>query len=302
MIGATQIGASTKKVRGLGRATVALRDCILDVINGGDDAAWTVRQLFYAATVAGGVEKTEAGYRQVQRQVLEMRREGLIHYSRVADNTRWVRRESTYDTLEDWVDESLRTLHIDLWRDAETRCEVWIEKDALAGVLVDVTSKWHVPLYVTRGYASETFAYEAASNALSDGRRFRILYLSDFDASGVHMARDLQTRLTGFLGENAYMMTFDRIAVTPAQIDEWDLPSRPNKTTDTRHAAFEREYPDYEATELDAIRPDRLRELVETEVINMIEPEQYHRIRAEESQARALAVSITNQMRGSGHA
>lgn len=301
MIGVEQIGTSAKK-RGLGRTTIALRECVLDVINTGDESAWTVRQLFYAATVAGGVEKTEAGYRQVQRQVLEMRREGLIDYNKIADNTRWVRREVTYDTLEDWVDESLRKLCIDLWRDSDARVEVWLEKDALAGVLVDVTSRWHVPLYVTRGYASETFAYEAATNALFDERPFRVLYLGDFDASGVHMARDLQSRLCGFLGNHADLLTFDRIAVTPAQIDAWKLPSRPNKTTDTRHLAFEREFPGYEATELDAIRPDRLRELVEMEIVNMIDPAQYRRIRQEEADARSLAIRITSQMRGGADA
>jgi len=296
---AEQIGPSARKGRGLGRATLELRECILDILDDGDEeTSWTVRQLYYAVTVAGGVQKTEAGYRQVQRQVLEMRRAGLIDYDLIADNTRWVRRAPVYDTLEDWVDESLRKLHIDLWRDAEQRVEVWIEKDALAGVLVGVTSKWHVPLYVTRGYASETFAYEAAENALDDGRDFRILYLGDFDASGVQMARDLESRLRGFLADDARMLTFERIAVTPKQIDDWNLPSRPNKATDTRHAAFEREFPGYEATELDAIRPDRLRELVEMEIIGMLDPEQIGRIRQEEADARTLAVAITQQMRG----
>jgi len=299
MSAAGQIGASPKKTRGPARATLELRDCILDILADGDDeTSWTVRQLYYAVTVVGGVPKTEGGYRRVQRQVLEMRRAGLIDYRVIADNTRWVRRAPVYDTLADWVDESLRKLRIDLWRDADERVECWIEKDALAGVLVSVTARWHVPLYVTRGYASETFAYEAASNAVNDGRRFRIIYLGDFDSSGVQMARDLERRLRGFLADDEPLLTFDRIAVTPKQIDDWSLPSRPNKTTDTRHAAFAREFPGYEATELDAIRPERLRELVEGEILSMIEPEQVRSIRREEADARILAETITRRMRG----
>lgn len=292
--------AGPRRVRGLGRSTLALRDAITRLMTEGDSAPWTVRQLFYAVTVAGGIEKTEAGYRQVQRQALLMRREGLIHYSKIADNTRWVRRVETFNGLDDWVDESLRTLRIDLWRESEHRCEVWIEKDALAGVLMPTTIRWHVPMYVTRGYASETFAYEAAQNALNDGRLVRVLYLGDFDASGIHMARDLETRLRGFLGASANLLIFDRIAVTTAQIDAWGLPSRPNKATDTRHAHFEREFPGYEATELDAIRPGRLRELVETAITRLIDAEQIARIRREEREARALAGQITAQFRAGG--
>jgi hypothetical protein len=291
------IGASTRKGRGLGKDTIRLRECILDVIASGDGGSWTVRQIFYATSVAGGVEKSEAGYRQVQRQVLAMRREGLINYSTVADNTRWVRQVDTYSSLEDWVDESLRALRLDLWRDAEQRIEVWLEKDALAGVVSEITNKWRVPLYVTRGYASESFAFEAAENANADARPFRIVYLGDFDASGVHMARDLEQRLRGFL-DDADRLTFDRIAVTPQQIVDLGLPSRPNKETDTRYAAFAAEFPGLDATELDAIRPDTLRELVENEITNAIDDDLLGRILQEEREARELAKQITAQFRG----
>ena len=289
--------ASTKKGRGIGRTTQDLRDCLLGVIDSGDGGSWTVRQLFYAASVAGGVDKTEAGYRQVQRQVLAMRREDLIDYSIVADNTRWVRQITTYSSLEDWVDESLRALKIDYWRDAEVRVEVWLEKDALAGVVSDITNKWRVPLFVTRGYASESFAYEAANNANEDGRPFRIIYLGDFDASGVHMARDLESRLRGFLDDEDLLL-FDRVAVTPAQVKEWNLPSRPNKETDTRHAAFAAEFPGLEATELDAIRPDMLRNLVESEIKQSINDAALGRIQVEEKEAQELAKQITAKFRG----
>lgn len=290
----SQIGARTKKARGIGKATLDLQVCILSVINsiGG---TWTVRQIFYATSVAGGVEKTEAGYRKVQRQVLEMRRTGLIKYSTIADNTRWVRQVATFHSLTDWVQESLRTLRIDFWRDADERVEVWLEKDALAGVVSPITREWHVPLFVTRGYASESFAYEAAQSANADGRNFRIVYMGDFDASGVQMSRDLEHRLRGFL-EHDVQLRFDRIAVTPEQIIEWNLPSRPNKDTDTRHAAFVEEFGGMEATELDAIPPNRLQELVEKSIIDMIDIDQLRRIEVEEAEAQKVAAQFAERL------
>ncbi|MBA3477576.1 MAG: hypothetical protein H0T52_04115, partial [Lautropia sp.] len=162
-----------------------------------------------------------------------MRREHLIDYASIADNTRWVREVETFKDLGDWVSESLRSLRIDYWKDSDERVEVWLEKDALAGVVSRITNKWRVPLFVTRGYASESFTFEAAGNALADGRSFRIVYLGDFDASGVHMTEDLESRLCGFLGDDDHLLDFRRIAVTPLQIVEWNLPSRPHKPSDT---------------------------------------------------------------------
>jgi hypothetical protein len=190
-------GASTKKVRGLARSTITLRETLLSII-ASDEGPWTVRQLFYAVSVRNAVEKSEAGYRQVQRQVLLMRRERLIDYRMIADNTRWMRKPSTFDSLDHWVERSISTLRLDLWRDNNARVEIWLEKDALAGVLYDITAKWHVPLMVTRGYSSESFAYGAAENINNNERITHIYYLGDFDPSGVNAADDLESRLRAF--------------------------------------------------------------------------------------------------------
>jgi hypothetical protein len=291
-----QIRPSTKKARGLAQATVALRDVILAVINS-DEGPWTVRQLFYACSVRDAVEKTEAGYRQVQRQVLLMRREGLIDYCAVADNTRWMRKPDTFDSLDDWVKTSISTVRLDLWRDNDDRVEVWLEKDALAGVVYDVTAKWHVPLMVTRGYSSESFAYSAAETINENIRTTHIYYLADFDPSGVNAADDLEARLRGFLDDEDQLV-FERLAVTPEQIEKWRLPARPTKTTDTRFEEFKRRFGNVESTELDAIEPGNLRELVENAILDHVDGGQVHRINQEQREARALLSKTFGRMLG----
>jgi hypothetical protein len=52
----------------------------------------TVRQMFYALVSRGSIPKTEQGYGQVGYHLLHMRRAGLIPYSFIADNTRWMRK------------------------------------------------------------------------------------------------------------------------------------------------------------------------------------------------------------------
>lgn len=287
-------GTSTKKGRGLGKATITLRETITEII-ASDEGPWTVRQLFYACTVRDAVEKSEAGYRRVQNQVLLMRREKLIDYDDIADNTRWMRKPTTYDSLDAWVERSISTLRLDLWRDNDSRVEIWLEKDALAGVIFDVTAKWHVPLMVTRGYSSESFAYSAAQAINDDHRTTHIYYLGDFDPSGVNAAEDLEGRLRGFLDDEDKLV-FERIAVTPEQIENWRLPSRPTKTTDTRYQDFKKRYAGMESTELDAIEPSRLRELVEQAIVQHVDTDQVEAIQSEQKEARELLEKTFGKM------
>jgi len=110
----------------------------------------TVRQVFYALEVRGVVEKTEGGYRQVQAQVLKMRREGLLSWEFITDGTRWMRRPQTWDSVDDAMAHMAHTYRRDLWRSQGTRIEIWLEKDALADVITDVTSKGKMTLRLPR--------------------------------------------------------------------------------------------------------------------------------------------------------
>ena len=113
----------------------------------------TVRGLYYQAEVARvpGIDKTENSYNKVQHQVLQLRRQGRIAYTWISDATRWQRRPRTFDNWEDALEQTARTYRRSLWQDAGVDVEIWIEKDALAGVVDDVTWEYDVPLMVSRG-------------------------------------------------------------------------------------------------------------------------------------------------------
>jgi hypothetical protein len=255
----------------------------------------TVRGLYYQAEVAQlpGIDKAEQSYRKVQRQVLNLRRQGRIPYTDIADATRWMRKPRSYSSLEEALDLSARTYRRSLWDDEPEYVEVWCEKDAMAGVLFDVTSKYDVPLMVARGFVSETFAYEAIAQRGEDDRPYRVYYLGDLDRSGRDAARTLEEKLTRFGAEAGIRVWFEQIAVTEEQVEELNLPTRSPK----RESAADRKWPLDYACELDAIPPDKLRELVEDVITLHIEQRELDVLRAVEESERLLLKTLARKVK-----
>jgi hypothetical protein len=213
----------------------------------------TVRQVFYRAMVKGVVEKTEDGYRTVQRALVEMRRVGVLPYEWISDNTRWMRKPQSHQSLDAAMRDAARLYRKDLWVDADAYVEVWCEKDALAGVLSDITYEFDVPLMVARGFASETYLNEAAMSISQQDRPCYVYHFGDHDPSGVEAAKKIQEGLCRLAPKAE--IHFMRAAVTPDQIAGWNLPTRPTKATDSRF----KKWAGGESVELDAIEPDMLR-------------------------------------------
>lgn len=248
----------------------------------------TVRQMFYRMSTGGHVEKTEGGYRRVQRCLLEMRRAGAIPYDWIADNTRWVRKPRTYTSLEQAAAYWAANYRRAIWAEQEAHVEIWLEKDALAGVIIDVTDRWDVPLYVTRGYSSETFVYSAAEYLRGLNKAIYVYHFGDYDPSGRDMARDVREKLTAF-GVN---FTFIEAAVTAEQVARLRLPTRPTKVTDTRA----RNWGGGDSVELDAIPPNELRQMVESCITRHIEAGLYERTIDIEAAERAAVRELVQHM------
>src|SRR5215472_18468324 len=143
-----------------------------------------------------------------------------------------------------------------LWTDADSYVEIWLEKDALAGVVLPVTSMYDVPLMVARGYASLSFLHSAAEAINDLDVPAYIYHFGDFDPSGVNAGEKIEETLRELAPDAE--IAFERIAVTPEQIADWDLPTRPTKASDTRAKSFG----SIISVELDAIDPNVLRNLV----------------------------------------
>lgn len=248
----------------------------------------TVRQAFYQLVSRGAIAKTEAEYKQtVVRLLTEMRRAREIPFGWIADNTRWMRKPTTFDSLEAALQDTVECYRRSLWRDQPAYVEVWLEKDALAGVLYDVTAEWDVPLMVTRGYPSITYLHEAAE-AISDCQKpAYIYYFGDHDPSGLDIPRKVEAGLREFAPDAE--IHFQRVAVLPEQIVELRLPTRPTKKTDSRSKNFEGE-----SVEVDAIPPTKLRTLARQRIEQHVDRHALRVMQVAENSERTLLQRLIN--------
>jgi hypothetical protein len=76
-----------------------------------------------------------------------------------------------------------------------TPTSIWLEKDALSGVIYPITSMYDVPLMVARGYASLSFLYSAAEYINELDVPAYIYHLGDFDPSGVNAGEKIEETL-----------------------------------------------------------------------------------------------------------
>ncbi len=154
-----------------------------------------------------------------------------------------------YGSVEEALEATRQHYRRDYWRELDDYVEVWLEKDALAGVLYRVTDEWGVPLMVTRGFASLSYIHNAAETIQRVGKPTHIYYFGDYDPSGVEIDRNLERRLREFAPGSE--IHFERVAVRREQIDEFDLPTRPTK----RGANHGHGLHEGESVEVDAIPP-----------------------------------------------
>jgi hypothetical protein len=256
------------------------------------DNPMTVRQVFYRLVSAGVIAKTEGEYKNtVGRLLVAMRREGEIPYRWLADNTRWIRKSVAFSSQEEALNVIARTYRRALWDNQDVYVEVWTEKDALAGVLMEETDPWDVPLMVSRGFSSVSYLYEAAEAIKSKGKPAYLYYFGDHDPSGVHIDRNIEKQLRQLAPDAE--IHFERVAVRPEQIEAWSLPTRPTKKTDSRSKDFEGE-----SVEVDAIPPQQLRQLTRECIEQHIDQHAYQVLRVAEANERAGLMRLAQGIGG----
>jgi hypothetical protein len=270
--------------------TRAIREAVLRLTE--IHEVMTVRQVFYALEVAGVVPKDETrGYRPVQRQLVAMRQQGLLPWTFIADATRWMRKPTSHGSASNALRALTRTYRRNLWASQGVRVEVWLEKDALAGVVMEETDRWDVPLMVSRGTSSVTFLHTAGEAARQawreDGVVTRVSALYDHDAAGLRIGRQVEQGLQQHAGADV-PIEFELLAVRPEQIAEWNLPTRPAKHSDPEAAKFTGG-----AVELDAIPPDRLRALVSGAIERLVKAEAWKREQIVEADERQLLLKLS---------
>jgi hypothetical protein len=194
----------------------------------------------------------------------------------------------SYNSVEDAIAQTARFYRRNLWTDNDDYVEIWCEKEALAGVIAQVTYDFDVPLMVSRGFSSSSYLRRAADKITDIAKPTFIYQFGDHDPSGVWISeqieRDLQRHLEDIGDFDLDDFMFERVAVTPEQITAWNLPTRPTKTEGNTHA---RNF-DGDSVELDAIPIDRLHGLVREVIYRHINLSELRILRTAEASEREL--------------
>lgn len=250
----------------------------------------TLRQLFYRLVSDGTIGKKENEYKSLANLTKNMRMSGELPFDWFADNTRWQRKPESYSSLERGVEIFAQAYRRDIWINQPNYVEIWLEKDALAGVVYGVTAEFDVPLMVSRGYSSLSYLHGAAMQIDYIDKPTFIYYFGDYDPSGRDIPRDIETKLRIF-APNAEIH-FEIVGVTPKQIETLNLQTRPTKKTDTRCKNFEGE-----SVEVDAIPPRILRSMVREVIEKQIDEHQLYQSKLVEQQEQELVKNVARSFR-----
>lgn len=253
----------------------------------------TLRQLYYQFVARGLIPNTERDYKRIGNILSDARRAGLIDWDSIEDRTRFIRRLANWDKPQDILESAKDSYHRDLWATQDKRIEVWIEKDALVGVIEAICQESDVTFFSCRGYVSDSAMWRGAMRILRYHRERQdtiVLHLGDHDPSGIDMTRDILDRLNLF---TFYKTNLEvrRIGLTMEQIEEQNPPPNPAKTTDSRYESYVSEFGE-ESWELDALEPQFISNLIRDEIEKERGQELWDKAVSEQEQEREQIADV----------
>lgn len=254
----------------------------------------TLRQLYYQFVSRDIIPNNQREYKNLGDVINDARLAGLVDWYAIVDRTRNLRRRPNWDSPQSIIDACASQYHRDLWQGQPNRVEVWIEKDALVGIIEGTCEALDVPYFSCRGYTSQSEMWVAAMRLKGyrqASQRPVVLHFGDHDPSGIDMSRDIQERLEEFSGGD---VEFRRMALNKDQVDKYNPPPNPAKLTDSRCEGYIEKHGS-ESWELDALEPSVITGLIRGEIESLTDPDILrHRRAVEESERNKLGAVARN--------
>jgi hypothetical protein len=251
------------------------------------DFKLTLRQLYYQFVARDLLEEnTLEQYKRIGRIVGTGRDAGLIDWDAIEDRTREVHTHTFWDSPSGIISAAAKQYREDLWKTQPYRPEVWIEKDALLGVIEGVCTELRVPYFAHRGNNSQTLQYQAGkrfAEFLDQGLNPLVLHLADHDPNGIDMTRDNRERLKLYARHDVEVR---RIALNLDQVRQYSPPPNFAKETDKRFAAYEKQFRTNKCWELDALSPTVIADLIRTEMEALIDTTKWNAATAKQRRGR----------------
>lgn len=258
----------------------------------------TLRQLYYQLVARDVIPNKQTEYNRLSGILNDARLAGLVDWDALEDRTRNLRSLSHWREPAGVIRSAAASYHLDYWADQPAYVEVWVEKDALVGVLQRTCSRLDVPYFSCRGYTSASEMWRAGQRligAINRGKEAVVIHLGDHDPSGIDMSRDIEDRLVEFIGHetDASQFTMRRVALTMRQINDLNPPPNPAKATDARFASYQERYGD-ESWELDALPPTFIDALITETVEGYMNHDAMARVKARETRDLASLEKLSD--------
>ena len=237
------------------------------------DNPQSIRHTFYRMTnprLPEPVEKTQRGYRQIQLQLSNMRRDKIIPYGWISDSSRRGWHVVTHRDASDFLRNMAGLYRADIWSGCGAYVEVWCESRSIAGVIEPDCREMAVSLYPCGGFTSWTLPYEAAQaiNHETDYglKTAEIIYVGDYDPAGVLVDKSLLKQLKLHLAPDIEI-NFRRVGINHDQIQKYNLPTKVRKPGERRSPHIK------ETVEAEAMPAHIMRRLVRDAVESFLPPD-----------------------------
>jgi len=250
----------------------------------------TLRQLYYQFVARDLISNTVKSYNKLGNIINDARLAGLVDWLAIEDRTRNVSDAPRWDNPADAVNAVLQQYRTDVWENQPRRVEVWIEKNALTGVIHRTCRQLDVPYFACIGYVSQSEEYRAYRRSLN--HPLTILHLGDHDPSGIDMTRDNDNRLNDVFGGDVDVV---RIALNMDQVEEYAPPPNPAKMTDSRFQDYAAQF-GTSSWELDALEPSVINTLITSHVEDIRDPDIHEEALAEQEEGRDTLQAIYNAL------
>jgi hypothetical protein len=266
----------------------------------------TGRGLMYILKSKNVLVKSD--YNQLVVHLRDWRKDGRIRWDQIADGSgRGIINDfSDFQSPDTFFDRRITALKhggeiyrqiLDndwRWYGQKHYVEFWLEKNAISRTVAALVGNRYVRVGFNKGNPGWGFMHENFERLKDElyttdenGDRIRriihLYYLGDNDKKGNHMDHEIRNQLE-FFGM-LKLVRFERIALTPDQVEAYNLP--------TNFESGE----GYEVDALNAFQPDKFAKLIDNHITKHFDEDVHHSIlEREEFQAESIDAKIRSKV------
>ncbi|RNJ78273.1 MAG: hypothetical protein EB830_00405 [Nitrosopumilus sp. H13] len=282
--------------KSLHKASRDLLDQMIGIAEDYDEKGYrlTVRQLYYQLVSRNIIPNNLSSYQRASKILLAGRMMGEVDWDVIMDRARTPIMPGEFRSMSNFVKAALNSYRKYRWEGQDHYVEVMVEKEALAGILERVTREYHVLLLANKGYSSASAIHDVAGRMEyeeENGKTCHVIYLGDHDPSGMDMVRDIDSRLNTF----GCSPSVERLALTMDQIEQYNPPPNPAKSTDPRSRKYSEEFGG-QSWELDALNPEILSDLLESRIQEYLDVGMYNDVIEQEDAEKGRLEKVAGRI------